>query len=131
MEEPVLRLLTLTRLPGFGPRRIASLVRAGGVQELYETPERFSALIGEAALELLKNGAARAEAEDIHRQAERLGQSVVALGTAAYPPALAALYDPPSLLFMRGSLKAGARRVAIQGGVAGGALHGDASLLHA
>lgn len=115
MDEHALRLLTLTRLPGFGSRRIASLVRVGGLHELYDAPKRFAHLIGEEALRLLAGGAARAEAEGVYQQARRLGQSVVALGSPDYPTLLAAIYDPPPLLFLRGSLSRGQRRVAIVG----------------
>ena len=103
------------RLQGFGPHRIASLVRAVGVDDVYESPRRFANLIGESALHMLESRTARREAEDVYRRAVGKGQSVVALGTPQYPPALAAIYDPPPVLFVRGSLAGGARRVAIVG----------------
>lgn len=115
MEERILRVLTLMRLPAFGARRIASLIRAGGVDELYQDPRRFAGLIGEPALSDLESRSARREAERTFEQATREGQSLVVLGSPAYPDSLAALYDPPPVLFFRGSLKNGARRVAIVG----------------
>ncbi len=115
MEERILRVLTLMRLPAFGARRIASLIRAGGVDELYQDPRRFAGLIGEPALSDLESRSARREAERTFEQATREGQSVVVLGSPLYPDSLAALYDPPPVLFFRGSLKNGARRVAIVG----------------
>ena len=63
MDERALRILTLARLPGFGARKISSLVRAGGVDELLDAPRRFAELIGEAALLSLENRAAREAAE--------------------------------------------------------------------
>jgi len=115
MEERTLRILTLMRLQGFGPRRMASLIRAGGVDELYERPRRFRHLIGEPALQALENGTARVEATGVYSRAETKGQSLIVLGSPAYPNSLAALYDPPSVLFLRGSLPAGRRRLAIVG----------------
>lgn len=115
MEERILRVLTLMRLPAFGARRIASLIRAGGVDELYQDPRRFAGLIGEPALSDLESRSARREAERTFEQATREGQSVVVFGSPLYPDSLAALYDPPPVLFFRGSLKNGARRVAIVG----------------
>ena len=103
------------RLPAFGARRIASLIRAGGVDELYQDPRRFAGLIGEPALSGLESRSARREAERTFEQATREGQSVVVLGSPAYPDSLAALYDPPPVLFFRGSLQNGARRLAIVG----------------
>lgn len=115
MDERTLRILTLARLSGFGPRKISSLVKAGGVDELIEKPRRFAELIGEPALLSLENRSARADAERILKEAASKGQSVTALGSPDYPASLAAIYDPPPVLFFRGSLASGARRVAIVG----------------
>ncbi len=103
------------RLPGFSARRIARLVRVDGVDELYESPRRFVELVGEPAVCFLESGSARREAARIHDQARRLGQALVVLGSPAYPTSLAALYDPPPILFIRGSLLPGVRRVALVG----------------
>ncbi len=115
MNERILRILTLARLPGFGARKISSLIRAGGVDELIREPRRFADIIGEPALQSLETRAARAEAEKTLKQAQLKGQSVVVLGSPDYPPSLAAIYDPPPVLFLRGALRGGARRVAIVG----------------
>jgi DNA processing protein len=115
MEERTLRLLALTRLPGFGHYKIACLVRSGGVDELYEAPRRFADLIGEDFVQALETGVARKQAEAVADLARRKGQLMVALGEPAYPASLAAIYDPPPILFLRGSLGKGQRRVAIVG----------------
>jgi len=115
MDESTLRILTLASLPGFGPHKIKSLVEAGGVDDLIQEPARFAELIGEAALASLQSGAAREEAERTLKDAASKGQSVVALGAPGYPDSLAAIYDPPPVLFLRGSLASRARRVAIVG----------------
>ena len=115
MDERTLRILTLAELPDFGTRKISSLIKAGAVDELIDGPRRFAELIGEAALLALENGSARSEAERILKAAPLKGQSTVALGSPDYPSSLAAIYDPPPVLFFRGSLRADARRVAIVG----------------
>jgi DNA processing protein len=94
---------------------MASLVRVGGIDELYENPRRFEHLIGPAALRGLEDRSARREAERVHEQATRKGQSLIVLATSAYPKSLEALYDPPPVLFLRGSVRRGVRRVAIVG----------------
>ncbi len=115
MDETTLRILILARLPGFGSRKIASLVKAGGVDEVVDHPRRFAELIGEPAVKALEDGSARVEAERTLKAAASKGQSVTAIGSADYPASLAAIYDPPPILFYRGSLASGARRVAIVG----------------
>ena len=115
MDERTLRILTLARLPGFGARKISSLVKAGGVDELIDAPRRVAELIGGAALQSLESGAARAAAAAIGEAALQKGQLVAALGSPDYPPSLAAIFDPPPALFYRGSLRNHARRVAIVG----------------
>lgn len=115
MDERTLRILTLARLPGFGSRKISSLVKAGGVDEVIDKPGRFAELIGDPALQCLGDGSARGAAERTLKEAASKGQSIVALGSPGYPASLAAIYDPPPVLFYRGSLASGARRVAIVG----------------
>lgn len=115
MDERTLRILTLVRLPGFGSRKISSLVKADGVEEVIDKPRRFAELMGDEAVQCLVDGSARGAAERTLKAAAASGQSVVSLGSPDYPPSLAAIYDPPPVLFYRGSLASGARRVAIVG----------------
>lgn len=115
MDERTLRLLTLRHLPGFGNHRIASLVRVGGVDELLGSPGAYVDRIGEAAVRAIEDGSARRQAEGVCERAARAGQTVVALGQEAYPTSLAAIYDPPPVLFARGTLATTRRRVAIVG----------------
>jgi len=115
MDESTLRILTLAQLPDFGARKISSLIKAGGVDELIVGPRRFAELIGEPAVLSLVDGSARGAAEQTLKLAASKGQSVVALGSPGYPASLAAIYDPPPIFFYRGSLMSKARRVAIVG----------------
>ena len=115
MEERTLRLLTLTRVPGFGGSRLTRLIRAQGVEDVLQEPRRFLEQIGESAVSSLETGAAKREAESIAESAARLGQTVIGLGSTDYPASLGAIYDPPPVLFMRGALSNGVRRVGIVG----------------
>ena len=115
MEDAALKLLTLARTPGLGNRRIASLVRAGGVDQLLQNPAAFADVLSPATLESLLVGSARRNAELIQRRSVERGQRLVALGEAEYPVALAAIYDPPPVLFVRGTLLPALPRVAVVG----------------
>jgi DNA processing protein len=115
MEERTLCLLTLMCVPEFGRARLTRLVRAQGVDDLLQEPRRFVEQIGEDAVSSLETGKARRQAEGVAEQARRLGQTLVALGSAEYPASLAAIYDPPPVLFVRGTMRGGPRRVAIVG----------------
>jgi len=115
MDEKALRVLTLMNLPGFGPRRMASLTRVGGIDEVYQSPRRFEALLGPAAVRGIEDGSARRAAERAWAEAARKGQTLLLLDDPDYPTPLASLYDPPPVLFLRGKIRAGVRRVAIVG----------------
>jgi len=115
MEERTLRLITLMRVPGFGGSRLTRLVRAEGVDELFREPRRFVDQIGEDAVSSLETGSARRDAEAVADRATRLGQTILALGSAEYPASLAAIYDPPPVVFMRGAMSESRRRVAVVG----------------
>ncbi len=103
------------RVPGFGGSRLTRLVRAEGVDELLREPRRFVEQIGEDAVSSLETGAARRDAEGVADRATRLGQTILALGSAEYPASLAAIYDPPPVVFMRGAMSESRRRVAVVG----------------
>ena len=103
------------RVPGFGGGRLTRLVRADGLDDLLNEPRRFVEQIGEDAVSHLESGLARREAEGTAERAGRLNQTIVGLGSAEYPASLAAIYDPPPVLFIRGAIREGPRRVAIVG----------------
>lgn len=78
----------LARVPGVGPRTAQSIAAFDGWKEVDEQLDR----------------------------AERQGVQVIALGEAAYPAALAEIYDPPPVLWVRGRLAPeDARAVAVVG----------------
>jgi DNA processing protein len=110
-------LLALQLLPGLGPQRIAALLerfgsaaavlRATG-EQLREVPH-----IGTTLAAAIRQGV------DVDAELalmDRHGVRLLALGTGAYPAALATIPDPPHLLYVRGTLQEGdARAVALVG----------------
>lgn len=110
-------LLALTQVPGIGPRRLRALV------DHFQDPEgilraSLSELVSANGIDRKSAAAIRAFAKGEGRGAaeryadrqiaalERTGGSVVTLWEGIYPAALRRIYDPPLLLFVRGTLAA-------------------------
>ncbi len=120
LVDPELQaLLTLHLVPGLGPRLTAALLKRYGSaqaalrassEELRQVPH-----IGELAHQLheaIQEADVPAELDLIARHQIQL----LALGRADYPKALAEIYDPPHLLYVKGSFTpADARAVAVVG----------------
>jgi DNA processing protein len=110
VTDNVRDLLTLSLVPGIGPRLTAALLerfgsagaalRASAVQ-LCEVP-----YISPRLAELLTQALARSDVAAELERMDRHGVRLVALGTPEYPPALANIPDPPHLLYLRGTLTA-------------------------
>jgi DNA processing protein len=118
---PELRdLLTLHLVPGLGPRLTAALLERFGSAAaiLKATPEQLGEVprIGEKLAHDLHKSMQAAEVEtEIARMAEHHAR-LLALGTPSYPTSLAAIDNPPHLLYMRGELQPGdGKAVAIVG----------------
>jgi DNA processing protein len=113
-------LLTLSLVPGIGPRLTAALLERFGsataalrasVAELSEIPY-LTQRLAENVQQALQRSDAAAELERIERHGVRL----TALGSPEYPPALVTIDDPPYLLYIRGSITpADANAVALVG----------------
>jgi DNA processing protein len=114
MTEPLsaeLRdLLALHLVPGLGPRLTAALLEHFGSpgavlqarpEELREVPH-IGAKLAESLAQAMRSADLDAEVELIARHEVRL----VPLGGAEYPSSLAGIYDPPPLLYLRGTLEA-------------------------
>lgn len=87
---------------GLHPQRLHTLVqRAGDPAGAARIIERGGAKVTPAARE-----AVRVSAEQRMTELQAAGIGVVALGAAGYPPWLAAIPDPPDLLFVKGELPA-------------------------
>jgi DNA processing protein len=113
-------LLALHLVPGLGPRLTAALLEQFGsaaavlqarADELREVPH-IGAKLADSLTQAMRTADVDAEVERMARHEVRL----VALGSAEYPAPLAGVYDPPHLLYLRGTLEArDARALAVVG----------------
>lgn len=102
--QAVLDLLTLALLPGVGPRALREAV-GRDVREVF----------GPKAASLLDSGAARQRAEAELQKAEKAGVRLVSWDDEDYPALLLRAYDPPPVLWLRGTLTREDRAVAVVG----------------
>jgi DNA processing protein len=100
-------LLTLSLLPGVTARVCRDLTARGALADALARPAEHSDVLGAPARALLSSGAARKRAEDEQRTAKALGARVVGRDEPDYPELLRHVYDPPPVLYIRGSLEAG------------------------
>jgi DNA processing protein len=115
-ENATIDRLTLTLLPGLGPRgRRAVLAR--GLADVLARPDEHDDLLPPAARGVLRSGKARRGAESEIARASARGVRLVGSQEADYPEWLARTYDPPPVLFVDGTLVPGegGRTVAVVG----------------
>ncbi|HWG48026.1 MAG TPA: DNA-processing protein DprA [Gemmataceae bacterium] len=113
-------LLTLSLVPGIGPRLTATLLERFGsaAAALRASIGELSALpyITPRLAESIRQAPARSDTTTELERMERHGVRLIALGTPDYPPSLANIPDPPYLLYLRGTLTtADANAVALVG----------------
>jgi DNA processing protein len=110
-------LLTLAVVPALPPRAAREIAHRGPLAEALERPGLHADLLGATALEALRTGAARREAEAELRRAAALGVRVVGRDEPDYPPWLRRVHSPPPVLWVRGTLREaeGERAVAVVG----------------
>lgn len=96
--------LTLQGLPGVGTVRFRRLVdRCGSPGAALEAPgAEFAELAGRRAAAARRGDMAGALAGKLVAECAAAGIRLLVYGTAGYPPALGALADPPSVLFVIG-----------------------------
>jgi DNA processing protein len=112
-DGDVRELLQLTLTPGLGPVLIARLLAAMGSARAVlgasaADLERVRGIGGrksEAIARGLREGASLVDQE--LELAEKLGVTLLPLGSPAYPSLLASIPDPPPLLYVRGALSPG------------------------
>ena len=110
-----LDLLTLSLLPGVGPRALRDLLGRSTCEAVLAEPEAHADLLGERSLHAVKNGAARRRAEDEASRVEKSGFHLVGWEEDAYPELLRRVYDPPPVLWVRGTLARQGAAVAVVG----------------
>ena len=115
--DSTLDLLTLAFVPGLTPRAAGELLARGRLSEALARPAAHADLLGSPALEALRSGGARRQAEDEARRAEALGVRIVGRDEAGYPSWLRRVYAAPPVLWVRGALAPdeGERAVAVVG----------------
>ena len=110
-------VLTLAFTPGLGPRKIRGLLEHFGSDALSSLgladltqAEGVGPKLAQTIVASRAAAGAKADAE--LTRAERLGVTLLALGSPDYPPGLAQIYDPPPVLYVpRGAACGCARRV--------------------
>lgn len=119
--------VALAGLPGMGPVRLLALLRHATAPEAWrmvidgswcDEPRIVAAMRGDAGALATTWGrvAPSVDVREVWRAHLELGVGVIALGSAAYPAALASDIEPPAVLFVRGDPGAIAGpRVAIVG----------------
>jgi hypothetical protein len=105
LEEERLAWLALTMTDGLGPRRIWRAVNAYGsaerVTELALT-QLETLKLPAAAAQAIVSGHSRAEAEKEWKRVQEGGGAIVTPIDQAYPERLREIFDPPTVLWIRG-----------------------------
>ncbi len=115
--DSALDLLALALTPLVGPRTVRDLRERGPVASALARPEAHDDLLPETARVALTNGVSMRGAREQIAHAARRGERIVGLDDAEYPDILKAIYDPPPVLWVRGTLRRdeGDRSLAIVG----------------
>ena len=120
-------ILILSRIPGIGPGRLRALIGGfgGAAAVAGATPRSLRRIEGieEKTASSITSffrsraaGEAARFADDQQGRSERAGANAVTLWDEGYPAALRHIYDPPPLLFVRGTLcEEDGRSVAVVG----------------
>jgi DNA processing protein len=104
--------MALTLTPGMGPTRIwKAMNRLGAAERLFEASLTELEGLGMPAqsAQFCFEGKARAAAEDEMRRTLEAGGSVLTPEDEAYPDRLRQIYDPPTVLWIRGNVELLAR----------------------
>jgi DNA processing protein len=108
VDALTLAYLTLTHTRGLGPRRIKTLVDSLGTASAILEASQAALLecegIGATTWRALVEAKASPWPQAELARAQKLGVTLVHLEHPAYPVALRSIYDPPSLLYVRGRL---------------------------
>lgn len=120
VPEAVRDLLTLSLVPGIGPRLTAALLERFGsaATVLRASIAELSAMpyVTPRLAENIQQAAQRSETAAELERMELDGVGLIAFGSPEYPPALVNINDPPYLLYIRGTMTAAdANAVALVG----------------
>ena len=103
-----LDLLRLTMVPGVGPKTCLALLErfgsATGVLDARESSLREVPGVGPKLAEKVSRARREVDAEAELELCREMGVAIVARGDDGYPPTLGEIPDPPSLLYVRGTI---------------------------
>jgi DNA processing protein len=106
-ETARLAWMALALTPGLGPTRIArAMAMAGDAARIFEMSltELESLRIPAKSAQFIADGRARAAAEKEAKLVQDAGATYITAQDANYPPRLLEIYDPPSVLWVRGNV---------------------------
>ncbi len=108
-DPKLLDLLRLTLVPGVGPKTCRNLIEefgsAGEALDARESSLREVAGVGSKLAEKIARARKEVDAEAELELCRKLAVTIIARGDAAYPPSLVEIPDPPSLLYVKGSIE--------------------------
>jgi DNA processing protein len=117
--DATLAYLTLTHTKGLGPRKIKMLVDSlGSAKAVLEASDlELSTIdgIGPAIVQAIQEAKQKPWARQEFTKAENLGVQIIHLEHPDYPELLRHIYDPPSVLYVRGNLPAAHKSIGIVG----------------
>lgn len=108
LNEARLAWLALAMTPGLGPKRILDAVAAvGSASGILELPlTALESLNFPAAVaQFIFDGKSRKAAEEEWNRVAAQGATILSYGCAEYPERLKEIYDPPPVLWVRGSVQ--------------------------
>lgn len=118
-HETTLAYLTLLSAKGLGPRRIKVLLEHfGSATSILEADKQALAEVegfGDVTIKAVEEAKKKDWATKELEQAQKLNIQLVHLESEEYPYALKQIYDPPPLLYVRGSLPTNERAIGIVG----------------
>jgi DNA processing protein len=117
--DVALAYLTLTHAKGLGPRKIKTLVDTLGSAKavLESTSSELAKVegIGPVIIRAIEEAKQSTWAEQELTRAEKLGVQMIHLEHPDYPELLKHIYDPPSVLYVRGTLPKQSKAIGIVG----------------
>jgi DNA processing protein len=107
MEARKIDLLMLALVPALDPRARVALLASPDRGEILAHPDDHADALPERARAALRSGEVRRDAELELSAAGRAGIQLIGWGEYGYPELLARIFDPPPVLWVRGTLPEG------------------------
>ena len=108
VSQPASYLLALALTPGLGPTRVRKLVEHfGSAERVFHASltELEATGMPVVSAQSLATGRSMELAQQEIAKAVECGAKIIALADSAYPARLKEIYDPPVVLFVRGSVE--------------------------